>query len=124
MNLSQVPDRTAEEVRVVVEREVQKITNASILQGIQTFLVTPRVEMRTWGWEKTPADYPVWIIAESSRYDYGIAFSDYGFAPEHAWGLVFLSHRNFDADYCWYSSLEDAYKDSRLLEEYQERQGF
>jgi hypothetical protein len=78
--------------------------------------------MRTWGWEKTPADYPVWIIAESSRYDYGIAFSDYGFAPEHAWGLVFLSHRNFDADYCWYSSLEGAYKDSRLLEEYQERQ--
>lgn len=41
MNLSHLPDRTAEEVRVVVEREVQKIANASILQGIQTFLVPP-----------------------------------------------------------------------------------
>ena len=124
MNLSHVPDRTADEVRVDVDREVQKIDDASLLQGLQTFLITPRLEMRTWGWGKTPADYPVWIVAESSRYDYGIAFSDYGFAPEHSWGLVFLSHRNFDADYCWYSTLEDAYKDSRLLEEYQERQGF
>jgi hypothetical protein len=36
-------------------------------------------------------------------------------------GLVFLSHRDFDADYCWYSTLEDAHKDSRLLEEHQEK---
>jgi hypothetical protein len=121
VNLSHVPDRTADEVRAFVEREVQKITDASILQGIQTFLITPRVEMRVWDWEETPTDYPVWIVAESSRYDYGIAFSDYGFAPEHQWGLVFLSHSNFDADYCWYSTMEGAYKDSRLLEEYQER---
>ena len=121
MNVSHVPDRTADEVRVVVEREVQKITDASILQGMKTFLITPRVEMRIWDWEKTPTDYPVWIVAESSRYDYGIAFSDYGFAREHQWGLVFLSHSNFEADYCWYSTMEDAYKDSRLLEEYQER---
>ena len=122
MNLKQVPDRTADEVCVLVERDLQRITDTSILQGIRTFLITPRVEMRTWGWEKTPADYPVWIVAESSRYDYGIAFSDYGFAPEHSWGLVFLSHRNFDADYCWFSTLENAYKDSRLLEEYREEQ--
>jgi hypothetical protein len=92
VNLSHVPDRTTEEVRVVVEREVQKITNASILQGVQTFLVTPRVEMRTWGWEKTPADYPVWIIAESSRYGYGIAFSEtcFPFAPEFRCGLLLV----------------------------------
>ncbi len=122
MNLSRVPDRVADEVRVLVESEVRKIANTSIVQGLQTFLIKPRLEMRTWGWGKTPADYPVWIVAESSRYDYGIAFSDYGFAPEHSWGLVFLSHRDFDADYCWYSTLEDAYKDSRLLEEHQEKQ--
>ena len=124
MNLSHVPDRTADEVRVVVEREVQKITDASILQGMKTFLITPRVEMRFWDWGKPSTEYPVWIVAESSRYDYGIAFSDYGFAPEHQWGLVFLSHRNFNADCCWYSTMEGAYKDSRLIEEHRERQGF
>ena len=118
VNLNHVPDRTPDEVSLVVEREMQKITDAGVLQGIRTFLIAPRAEMRMWGWEKTPADFPVWIVAESSRYDYGIAFSDYGFAPEHPWGLVFLSHHDFDADYCWYSTLEDAYKDSRLLEEH------
>jgi hypothetical protein len=122
VNLTRVPDRAADDVRILVESEVRKITDAATVQAIQTFLITPRLEMRTWGWGKTPADYPVWIVAESSRYDYGIAFSDYGFTPEHSWGLVFLSHRGFDADYCWYSTLEDAYKDSQLLEEHQEKQ--
>ena len=84
MNLSRVSDRTADEVRILVESEVRKIADASAVQAIQTFLITPRLEMRTWAWGKTPADYPVWIVAESSHYDYGIAFSDYGFAPEHS----------------------------------------
>ncbi|MGD0940862.1 MAG: hypothetical protein ABR905_14240 [Terracidiphilus sp.] len=122
MNLSRVPDRTTDEVRFLVEAELRKIANASIVQGLQTFLVEPRIEMRTWEWGKPLADYPVWIVAESSRYDYGIVFSDYGFAPGHPWGLVFLSHNEFNADYCWYPTLEDAYKDSRLLEEHEETQ--
>ena len=122
MNLNAVPDRTANEVCILVETEMRKITSPSVVQGLQTFLITPRLEMRTWGWGKEPADYPVWVIAESSQYDYGIALSDYGFAPEHSWGLVFLSHSGFDADYCWYPTLEAAYKDSRLLEEYEEKQ--
>jgi hypothetical protein len=60
------------------------------------------------------------VIAESSVYDYGIVFSDYGFAPELPWGLVFSSHSNFDADYNWYPTLEQAYKESRLIEEHDE----
>jgi hypothetical protein len=117
-----VPDRTEEEVRLLVDAELRKIADASIVQGLESFLIEPRVEMRFWQWAKPSVDYPVWVVAESSRYDYGIAFSDYGFAPDHSWGLVFLSHIDFDADYCWYSTLEDAYRESRLIEEYQERQ--
>jgi len=122
VNLSRVPDRTTDEVRLLVETEMRKIADASIVQGLKTFLVEPRLEMRTWGWERPLVDYPVWIVAESSRYDYVIAFSDYGFAPDYSWGLVFLSHRGFDADYCWLPTLEDAYRDSRLLEEHEEGQ--
>jgi hypothetical protein len=122
VNLSPVPDRTDEEVRLLVDAELRKIADASIVQGLESFLIEPRVEMRFWQWAKLPVDYPVWVVAESSRYDYGIAFSDYGFAPDQSWGLVFLSHIDFDADYCWYSTLEDAYRESRLIEEYQERQ--
>ncbi|HKF48956.1 MAG TPA: hypothetical protein VKB38_16470 [Terracidiphilus sp.] len=122
MNLSPVPDRTTDEVRLLVEAQLRKISDATIVQGLSSFLVEPRVEMRFWNWAKPPADYPVWMVAESSRYDYGIVFSDYGFAPDHSWGLVFLSHLDFDADYCWYPTLESAYQESRLIEEYLERQ--
>lgn len=76
MNLGRVPDRTADEVRHLVEGEVRKITNASLVQGLHTFLITPQLEMRTWEWEKPPAEYPVWLVAESSHYDYGIVFSE------------------------------------------------
>ena len=120
MNLSSVPDRTNEEVRLLVEAKMRKIADESIVQGLESFLITPRMEMRIWGWSEIPAEYPVWVVAESSRYDYGIAFSDYGFAPEHSWGLVFLSHAGFDADYCWYQTLEMAYRESRLIEEHEE----
>lgn len=36
MNLSRVPHRTAEEMRVLVEGEVREIADAGIVQGIQT----------------------------------------------------------------------------------------
>jgi hypothetical protein len=122
MNLASVPDRTAEEIRRLVEDAIGRIQDSTIVKGLRTFLVPPRQEMRKWDWHQPYAKYPVWVVAESSRYDYGIIFSDYGFAPERPWGLVFSSHDNFDADYCWYPSLEETYKESRLIEEFQERQ--
>jgi hypothetical protein len=122
MNLKKVPDRTVEDIRSLVENQIQNFASPAVVAGIQSFLIAPRLEMRTWDWNKAQATYPIWIVAESSKFDYGIAFSDYGFAPEHPWGLVFSSHSNFDADYCWYSTLEQAYTESRLIEEYSERQ--
>ncbi len=122
MNLSHVPQRTAEEIRLLVEDAVGKIDDSIIAEGLRTFLIPPRQEMRTWDWHKPYVKYPVWVVAESSQYDYGIVFSDYGFAPERPWGLAFSSHDNFDADYCWYPSVEETYKESRLVEEFQKRQ--
>lgn len=121
MNLARVPDRTTEKIRLLVGNEIEKIRDSIIVEGLGTFLVPPSQEMRTWDWQKPYAKYPVWVVAESSQYDYGIVFSDYGFAPEHPWGLVFSSHDNFDPDYGWYPSLEQAYRESRLIEEFEER---
>jgi len=115
MNLNPVPDRTLEEIQVLVESELAKIQDANVLDGIRTFLVEPRLEMRVWNWHKPYREYPVWVVAESSVYDYGIVYSDYGFAPEHPWGLVFSSHNDFDTDDGWLPSLEAAYRDSRLI---------
>jgi hypothetical protein len=120
MNLDPVPERTVQEIQALTEAELAKIQDADILAGLRIFLVEPCREMRIWDWRRPHREYPVWAVAESSVYDYGIVYSDYGFAPEHPWGLVFSSHNNFDADYCWLASLESAYRDSRLLEEWNE----
>lgn len=122
MNLSDVPGRTADEIRVLVEGAIGVINDSFIAEGLRAFLIPPRQQMRTWDWEKPYVKYPVWVVGASSHYDYGIAFSDYGFAPELPWGLVFSSGDNFDADYCWFPTLEKAYRDSQLIEEFQERQ--
>lgn len=74
-----------------------------------------------WDWHKPAKQYPAWVVAESSVYDYGIAYPDYGFGPDRPWGLIFLSKNNFDADCGWFSSLKEAYLDSRLIEEIAER---
>jgi hypothetical protein len=121
MNLSPVSERTAAEIRALVEVEAAKITDPNTVKGLRTFLIAPRRQLRTWDWQKPYAQYPVWVVAESSQFDYGIVFSDYGFAPEQPWGLVFSSKANFDADYCWYASLEQAFQESRLREEFDEK---
>ncbi len=121
MNLNPVPDRTSQEILSLVESELAKIQDANVLDGLRTFLIDPRREMRVWYWQEPFTRYPVWVVAESSIYNYGIVYSDYGFAPEHPWGLVFSSDDNFDADYSWLPSLEAAYRDSRLIEEFTER---
>jgi hypothetical protein len=48
MNLSHVPDRTAEEIRLLVEGAVRAIGEATVIEGLKSFLVPPRREMRTW----------------------------------------------------------------------------
>jgi hypothetical protein len=121
VNLNRVPERTIEEIQLLTENELRKIASPHIVEGLRAFLIEPRLEMRSWDWHKPMADYTVWIVTESRQYDYGIAFSDYGFAPERPWGLIFLSHSNFDADYCWCPTLEEAYKESRLFEEFEEK---
>jgi hypothetical protein len=60
------------------------------------------------------------MIAESQKYDYGIAYSDFGFGPSCPWGLIFISQSNFGADYCWYPRLENAFADSRFTDEHKE----
>ena len=121
INLEPVPERSVSEVQTLVEQQLGKITDASIIAGLRSFLITPRKETRDWGWSEPIQTFPVWIVAESEVYDYCLLFSDYGFGPENPWGLGFSSYKGFDADYCWYNSLEDTYRDSRLIEEYDEK---
>jgi hypothetical protein len=120
INLDPMPDRSIDEITILVQAELVKITDEVILAGLKSFLIQPRTEMRDWCWHKPTRNFPIWVIAESQKHDYGVAYSDYGFGPACPWGLIFLSHGDFNADYCWYHTLKDAYTESRLIEEYKE----
>jgi hypothetical protein len=69
MNFQRVPERTVEEIRLIVETQIKNATASPIIEGIRAFLTTPRLEMRTWDWAKPLTNYPVWIVAESRQYD-------------------------------------------------------
>jgi hypothetical protein len=72
MNLNPLPDKTADEIKTLVEAELNKIQETDILNGLRTFLIEPYLEMRVWDWHRPHKEYPVWVVAESSVYDYGI----------------------------------------------------
>jgi hypothetical protein len=56
MNLNRVPDRTVEEIRLLVENEVREVDSPAIAEGIQALLIASRLEMRTWDWHKPLTD--------------------------------------------------------------------
>ena len=120
INLAPGPTRSVEEVSSIVAQQMSSIQNTEIVDALRSFLVPPRLEMRVWDWTKERLEFPTFVVAESQRYNYGIVFSDNGFGPDSPWGLVFSSARNFDADYCWYATLEEAFLESRLSEEFGE----
>ena len=123
INLSVQPKRSPEEIQTVVLSEIARFSDPALASALRSFLISPRMELRTWDWSAGALEFPTWVVAESQRHDYGIVYSENGFGPESPWGLVFSSHSNFGADYCWYSSLQAAFADSRLLEEHQESRG-
>ena len=123
INLSSQPERSPEAILAITMFEMARFSDPLLAAALQPFLIAPRMEPRTWDWSTEALEFPTWVVAESQRYDYGIVYAENGFGPDSPWGLVFSSHKNFGADYCWYTSLQAAFVDSRLLEEHQESQG-
>jgi hypothetical protein len=120
IDLSPKPARQVDEIQAIVASELARFADPTLASALRTFLIAPRMELRTWDWSSDHPQLPTWVVAESPRFDYGVIYSESGFGPENPWGLVFSSHTNFGADNCWYSSLESAFSDSRLIEEHQE----
>ncbi|MCU0732292.1 MAG: hypothetical protein MUE84_12000 [Hyphomonas sp.] len=120
INLAAAQERDPAEIESVVDLAVRGFSDPKLADAIRGFLIAPRREIRVWNWAPGDLRFPVWVIAESTRFDYGIVYSENGFGPHHPWGLVFSSASDFGADYCWFSSLEAAFLDSRLLEEFRE----
>ena len=108
----------ADAMNALVNQELGDFKSSYFREMVTRHLVPPYVQMRHWGWTEPRGDFPMWIIADLQIRDVCIAFSEHGFgANGFVWGLLFLSCPGFDADYCWYRTLETLAIDSDYWQE-------
>ena len=111
-------DKTKEEVKAEIVNQIKSIKNKEIVIQIQKYLVEPTQHLAIWDYAEKETKYPAWLILSSETHDTGILFSEYGY-DFGRWGLSKLSENpiHFGPDFQWYSTLEEAFLDSWMVEE-------
>jgi hypothetical protein len=110
---------TASQISALVEVELARVSSESTVAKIRGLLVEPRREDRPWDYGAPGQTYPCWIVAEHLPSNAAFAYCDQGFGPRCPWGLLWRSgeYLNMGMDSSWFTSLEDAVRDSWALEE-------
>jgi hypothetical protein len=110
---------TASVVDALVDAQLAAITDPAVLPFVARLRVAPRQEVRTWDYGE-PHEYPCWIVVEHRPSNTAIAYCAQGFGPRAPWGLLFLTgRRSMGMDSGWFSSLEEAMRDSFAMEDLQ-----
>jgi hypothetical protein len=104
--------RRAEEIKNIVNTEMERIKDPVIYSALKSLLVFPIAHLRAWEWDSLQKEYQCWTVMEDKDSATGIVYSDFGFGPKKPWGLVFLSELNFGMNTGWFSNLEDTFCDS------------
>ena len=100
----------------LIEKEIRSISQADILQAIDSHRVPLRIENREWDYSETFTEYPCFIALEDKSTNTAVAYCEKGFGPTHPWGLIFIEGENMSMsmgmDCGWFMSLEDAIRES------------
>jgi hypothetical protein len=104
----------ATDINRLLQDELDRIEDASLVLAIRLQLVSPRCEDREWDYGPPGQTYPCWIFLEHAPSNTGIAYCAEGFGPRNPWGLLFLGEegRSMGMDSSWYATLEDAFRES------------
>jgi hypothetical protein len=110
---------TSSLVSKLVDSELGRIADTSTADLIRRLLVSPRCEQRPWDYGAPDETYPCWIVAEHPSSNAAVAYCEQGFGPRCPWGLLWISgeHLSMGMDSGWFTSLEDAVRDSFAWEE-------
>jgi len=107
----------ASAVVALVDAQLTAMSNPALITLVARLRVSPRCELRPWPYAERH-HYPCWIVLEHPPSNTGIAYCADGFGPRAPWGLLWLSeHLSMGDDSAWFTSLEDALRDSRAIEE-------
>ena len=107
---------TSKSVSERIGAELAGMRDLRLQSRVRELLVPPYPVTRPWSYGP-PHEYVCWTILEHRPSNTGIAFCSQGFGPEAPWGLVWLeespsSTMNMGMDSSWYSSLEQAMRES------------
>lgn len=110
---------TASVVDAFVDAQLAAIADTAVLSLVARLRVAPREEVRPWDYGE-PHEYPCWIVLEHHPSDTAVAYCAQGFGPRAPWGLLFLTrHLSMGMDSGWFSSLEEAVRESFAMEDLQ-----
>ena len=105
----------AETLKLLIDRELEHLSDARVLGHIRGLLVEPEVVFRDWDYGRPGEKYPCWAVLNHVASNTGIAYCEYGFGPRCPWGLVWLGEdekrRSMGMDAGWHTFL-DAYFES------------
>ena len=103
------------DINAILQNALTDISDPHVVTALRGYLVPPREVMRDWDY-KDDTQYPCWIIAVDVESQTAITYCDFGFGPTCPWGLRNepSSSNEMGPDYCWYSRLEDAFRQSMM----------
>jgi hypothetical protein len=104
-------------LKTLIDRELERLSDARVEQHIRRLLVDPKAVLRNWDYGKPGEQYPCWAVLNDSASNTGIAYCEDGFGPKNPWGLVWLGndnekHMSIGMDSGWFSTFLDAYFNS------------
>lgn len=91
------------------------ISDPEVVVELNKYLVVPKLVMRDWDYADG-VQYPCSIVAIDPNTQTAIAYCEFGFGPQSPWGILNEPSENngMGMDCCWYSRLEDAFRQSRM----------
>ena|SRR6266446_3432651 len=107
----------ADTLRILIEHELESVSDARVLNYIRGMLVAPEIVLRNWEYAEPGQQYPCWTVLKEAPHSGGIiGYCEYGFGPRCPWGLL---HSGNDANYqsmgddsCWFPTFLEAFFES------------
>ncbi len=98
--------RSATEVKALIEQEVARIESPLLRQAAASVLVEPRLQPVPWDYGEDGEQFDCWIVANLRPWrPYVVAYCEQGFGPADPFGVIDADLSTMGMDARWWDSL-------------------
>lgn len=105
----------AEALKLLVDRELECLSDARVLAHIRSLLAIQNPVLRNWDYGERGERHSCWPVLDDPGSNSSITYCESGFGPRNPWGLVWLGGdkpMSMGMDCNWYPTFLDAYFES------------